>query len=142
MPSASAWGSAVFANTNLCVLNFAFPDVCLTITPVGPVPIPYPNFAISILHIPSQITVIIGGGLAENLVTEGTISQGDDLGLDDGVVSADVMGPDRYVMGSFKVCFGGVFATRLTSLTTANGMIGNMVGMSITPSQVCVLVLG
>ena len=132
----------MFANTILCVLNFAFPDVCKTPTPAGPLPLPYPNFAISILHIPSQASVIIGGGLAENLVTQGTISQGDDTGLLGGVVSSTDMGPDRYILGSFKVCFGGVFATRLTSVTTANGMIGNMIGMSITPSQVCVLVLG
>jgi Domain of unknown function (DUF4150) len=132
----------MFANTNLCVVNFAFPDVCNTPTPAGPLPIPYPNFAISITHIPSQFSVIMGGGLAENLVTQGTLSNGDNAGLAMGVVSGMVMGPDRYVLGSFKVCVGGVFATRLTSMTTANGMSGNMVGMSITPSQVCVLVMG
>lgn len=131
----------MFANTNLCVVNFAFPDVCLTPSPVGPVPIPYPNFAISITHVPSQFSVIIGGGLAENLVTQGTLSNGDNAGVAMGVVSGMVMGPDRYVLGSLKVCMGGVLATRLTSVTTANGMAGNMVGMSITPSQVCVLVL-
>ena len=131
----------MFANTNLCVVNFAFPDVCLVPTPVGPVPTPFPNIAISISHIPSQFSVIIGGGLAENLVTQGTISNGDEPGLGLGVVSAMEIGPDRYMMGSFKVCMGGVFASRLTSVVGQNGMIGNAVGMSITPSQVCVMVL-
>lgn len=129
----------MFANTSLCVLNFAFPDVCKTPTPAVPIPLPYPNFALSITHIPSQFCVVIGGGLAENLLTQGTLSQGDDLGLAGGIISNDDMGPDRYVLGSFKVCFGGVFATRLTSLTIQN--LINIPGMSITPSQVCVLVL-
>ena len=132
----------MFANTNLCVINFAFPDVCLVPTPVGPVPIPFPNIVITISHIPSQACVIIGGGLAENLVTQGTLSNGDEPGVNLGVVSGMEIGPDRYLMGSFKVAMGGVFATRLTSVVGQNGMIGNTIGMSITPSQVCVMVLG
>ncbi|MEO8390484.1 DUF4150 domain-containing protein [Polaromonas sp.] len=132
----------MFANTNLCVINFAFPDVCLVPTPVGPVPIPFPNIVITISHIPSQACVIIGGGLAENLVTQGTLSNGDEPGVNLGVVSGMEIGPDRYLMGSFKVAMGGVFATRLTSVVGQNGMIGNAIGMSITPSQVCVMVLG
>lgn len=131
----------MFANIMLCVVNFGFPDVCEVPTPVGPVPLPFPNFAISITHIPGQVCVIIGGGLAENLVTQGTISDGDEAGIAMGIVSHVIMGPDRYVLGSFKVSFGGVFATRLTSLTTANGFIGNIVGLTITPAQTCVLVL-
>jgi hypothetical protein len=132
----------MFANTILCVINFAFPDVCLVPTPVGPIPIPFPNIAISITHIPSQFNVIIGCGLAENLVTQGTISNGNEPGVNLGVVSGMEIGPDRYFLGSFKVCIGGVFASRLTSLVGQNGMISNMVGLSITPSQVCVMVLG
>ena len=129
----------MFANTNLCVVNFAFPDVCKTPTPAGPIPLPYPNFALSITHIPSQFCVVIGGGLAENLLTQGTISQGDDLGVAGGINSNDDMGPGHYVLGGIKVRFAGVFATRLTSLTIQN--LINVPGMSITPSQVCVLVL-
>ncbi len=132
----------MFANTSLCVLNFAFPDVCQVPTPAGPVPTPFPNFALSITHIPSQFVVVIGGGLAENLLTQGTISNGDEPGVALGVVSGTVMGPDRYFLGSFKVIIGCAFVTRLTSLTGQNGLIGNMVGMSITPSQICVIVLG
>lgn len=132
----------MFANTSLCVLNFAFPDVCQVPTPAGPIPTPFPNFACSALHIPSQFVVIILAGLGETLLTQGTLSQGDTPGVALGVVSGTVMGPDRYYLGSFKVIFGCAPAARLTSLTGQNGAIGNMVGMSITPSQVCVLVLG
>jgi len=128
----------MFANIIMFVLNFAFPDVCLTPTP-APVPTPYPNFALSGVHIPSQINVIIGGGLAENLLTEGTLSQGDDTGILLGVVSHEIMGPDRYVLGSFSVCVGAVFATRLTSLTIQN--LINAVGATIVPSQFVVVLL-
>jgi hypothetical protein len=133
----------MFANTNIgmlgFVLNFGFPDVCNVPTPAGPIPTPFPNFAMSVTHIPSQYNVIICGGFAENLVTEGTISNGDQAGLALGVISGEIMGPDRYLMGSFTVCIGGVFAMHLTSPTLANGF--NTAGLSITPSQLCVLIL-
>jgi len=132
----------MFANTSLCVMNLAFPDVCNTPTPAGPVPIPYPNIAISVTHIPSQFHIFIGGGLAENLLTEGTVSNGDNAGLLGGLISGMDMAADRCLLGSFKVALGGVFATRLTSPTGQNGLMPNSMGLSITPSQVCVLVLG
>ncbi len=130
----------MFANTNLGVMNLGFPDVCLT--PVGPVvvPIPYPNIALSVTHVPSVFNVIIGGGLAENLLTSGTISNGDNAGVAMGVASGLVMGPDRAMLGSFKTLIGGAFATRLTSVTMQNST--NSVGVSVTPSQFKVLLLG
>lgn len=131
----------MFINTNLGVMNLAFPDVCKTM--VGPVmvPIPYPNIAISVTHIPSQFKVIIGGGLAENLITSGTISNGDQVGIVMGLVSNLIIGPDRPFLGSFKVLIGGIFTTRLTSINGQNGMPSNAVGISITPSQIRVMAL-
>ncbi len=129
----------MFANTNLCVMNFAFPDVCEIPTPVTVIPTPLVNIGISITHVPSQFTVIICGGLAENLVTEGTITDGDEEGLALGVVSETIIAPDRYVLGSITVSIGGVSATHLTSLTLGNEI--NAVGLTLTPSQICVLIL-
>jgi hypothetical protein len=131
----------MFINTNLGVMNLAFPDVCKTM--VGPVmvPIPYPNIAVSVTHIPSQFKVIIGGGLAENLITSGTISNGDQVGIVMGLVSNLIIGPDRPFLGSFKVLIGGIFTTRLTSINGQNGMPSNAVGISITPSQIRVMAL-
>ena len=127
----------MFANTNLCVMNFAFPDVCNFPTPVGPIPIPFPNIALSCMHVPSVFNIIIGGGLAENLMTQGTISMGDiSIG---GLISGIFMGPDRYLTSSFKILVGALFGTRLTSMTGQNGMPPNAPGISITPSQFCVL---
>ncbi len=131
----------MFANVNLGVMNFAFPDVCNVPTPVGPIPTPFPNIAVSFTHVPSQFQVIIGGGLAENLLTTGTISNGDQAGLAMGLVSGLIMGPDRPITCSVKTFYGGIPATRLTSLQGQNGMLPNMVGASLTPAQVCVLLI-
>ena len=131
----------MFANTSLCVVNLAFPDVCNVPMPAGLVPTPLINIALSCSHIPAQFVVIICGGLAENLLTQGTISSGDEAGLALGVVSGLILGPDRAFLGSFKVITGCAFATRLTSPTLQNGLQPNAVGISLTPSQFCVLVL-
>lgn len=133
----------MFANNSLAALNTStVPDVCKTPSPAGPVPIPYPNLATSVMHVPSVFNVMFGPGLAENLLTVGTVSQGDTAGVAGGVVSSTMMGPDRYLMGSLKVLAGGIFAARLTSLTGMNGMPFNTVGMTVTPAQCRVLLLG
>lgn len=129
----------MFANTNLGVMNLGFPDVCQIPTPAGPIPTPFPNIAVSSTHVPSQFKVIIGGGIAENLSTTGTVSNGDNAGVAMGVASGTVMGPDRPMMGSFKVMYGTGFATRLTSLHIQNST--NSPGVSLTPSQFKVLIL-
>lgn len=132
----------MFANNNLSVMNFAFPDVCKVPTPAGPVPTPFPNIAMSTTHIPSVFNILMGPGLAENLLTTGTVSNGDEVGVAMGIVSSLVMGPDRYMLGSLKTFVGVAPATRLTSLTGQNGPSPNIVGMSLTPGQVSVLLLG
>lgn len=131
----------MFINTNLCVMNLGFPDVCKTIVGIVIVPLPYPNIAISTTHIPSQFKVIIGGGLGENLITNGTVSNGDEAGLAMGLISQIDVGPDRPFLGSFKVMIGGMFSTRLTTINGQNGMPCNTVGISITPSQIRVMAL-
>ncbi|WP_148716421.1 DUF4150 domain-containing protein [Chitinolyticbacter meiyuanensis] len=132
----------MFANVNLGVMNFAFPDVCKVPTPVGPIPLPFPNIAMSVSHIPSVFNILFGGGLAENMLTQGTISNGDEPGLATGLISNVVIGPDRQVLGSFKVLVSAVFAMRLTSLSLQNGMLPNTVGASLTPAQFRVILLG
>lgn len=130
----------MFANNNLGVLNFAFPDVCEIITPAGTIPTPLVNLAFSTTHIPSVYNVLIGCGLSENLMTSGTISNGDEAGLALGAASGTIIGPDRPVLGSFCTFFGTAPATRLTTMNIQNST--NAVGFSLTPAQVCVLLLG
>lgn len=132
----------MFATNNLAAMSMmTVPDVCKTPALV-PVPIPYPNMVSSTLHIPSVFNVCFGPGLAENLMTEGTISMGDQAGVLGGVVSSVFMGPDKYVMGSLKVIVGTAFAARMTSLVGMNGMPFNTMGASLTPAQICVVLLG
>ncbi len=130
----------MFANTNLGVMSLGFPDVCTTPMFPAPVPIPYPNITFSLTHVPSQFQVIIGGGLAENLLTQGTVSLGDFSGVLLGVASGLDAGPDRPLMGSFKTLFGPVFSTRLTTLGIGNGT--NVPMVSLVPVQFRVLLLG
>lgn len=131
----------MFVNTNLGVLSLAFPDVCFVPVLGVPVPLPFPNIALSFADIPAQFEVIVGGGLAENLVTVGALSNGDQVGVEGGVVSHLIMGPFRSILGSFKVFMGCIPCTHMLGPVGQNGLLPNMVGVSLTPAQVTVLVL-
>jgi hypothetical protein len=131
----------MFANSQMGGMSFAFPDVCNTPTPVGPVPIPYPNMSTGMTKVPPCLKVFFGGTPAHNMSTTGTISNGDNAGLALGVASGMVMGPDRHMLGSFPVLVGGSPATKMTSMTGANGMSLNVPGMTLVPSQVKVMIL-
>ncbi|MBB3228072.1 hypothetical protein FHW69_002707 [Luteibacter sp. Sphag1AF] len=131
----------MFVNTNLGVLSLAFPDVCFIPVLGIPTPAPFPNIALSFADIPAQFQVIVGGGLAENIVTVGAISNGDTPGLQGGVVSHMFMGPFRSLLGSFKVMMGVMPCTKMLGIMGQNGLLPNAVGISLTPSQVSVVVL-
>ena len=60
-------------------MDFAFPDVCLTPV-VVPVPIPYPNIALSSAAVPTVTNMFIMGMPAQNLMTMGATSLGDMAG--------------------------------------------------------------
>ena len=129
----------MFANTQMMGMDLGFPDVCLT--PVGPVvvPIPYPNIAMGPTAIPSQTTVMIMAMPAHNLDTVTPLTNGDNAGVGMGVASGMIMGPSRHLTGSFSVLFGGVPATRLTSMSLQNST--NAPGVRMVPSQAAVLLL-
>jgi hypothetical protein len=129
----------MFANTQMMGMDLGFPDVCLT--PVGPavVPIPYPNIAMGPTAIPSQTTVMIMAMPAHNLETVTPLTNGDNAGVGMGVASGMIMGPSRHLTGSFSVLFGGVPATRLTSMSLQNST--NAPGVRMVPSQAAVLLL-
>lgn len=125
-------------------MNLGIPDVCLTPTPVGPIPIPYPNISTGATTNPATValTVLTDGMPSLNQMSMGTISNGDNLGVNLGVASGMVMGPTEFILGSFTVFKGGTPAQRLTSMTGHNGLSMNCPGVSLAPSQVTVLVLG
>jgi hypothetical protein len=131
----------MFATNSVGAMSMSIiPDVCKTPILV-PVPIPYINITFSTMHIPSVFNVMFGDGLAENLMTEGTLSMGDEPGVLGGIISGVFMGPDEYVLGSMKVMVGTAFAARMTSLVGMNGKPFNTIGMSILPAQFRVLLL-
>lgn len=129
----------MFANTQMMGMDMGFPDVCLT--PAGPavVPIPYPNIAMGPTAIPNVTNVLIMAMPAHNLGTTIPMTNGDNAGVMMGVASGTVMGPSRHLTGSFTVLFGGMPATRLTSMSLQNST--NAPGARIVPSQSVVLLL-
>lgn len=75
------------------------------------------------------------------MMTVTPISNGDNPGVAMGVVSGMVMGPHTAMMGSTNVLIGGPPATKMAMPTKQNGMSPNTVGMTISPSQIRLMVL-
>ena len=129
----------MFANTQGGSMNLGFPDVCLTPTPVGPIPIPYPNITVSAMGVPPVPNVLFDCLPAHNMMTVVPLSMGDNAGLAGGVASGTDMGPTRHILGSFTFIVGTAPATRLTDMTIQNST--NCPGATLTPSNLTVLVL-
>jgi len=129
----------MFANTQMMGMDIGFPDVCLTPTPAGPVPIPYPNIGMGPTAVPSQVKVLIMGMPIHNMATTIPLTNGDNAGVNMGVASGTVMGPARHLTASFTVLVGGMPATRMTSMSLQNST--NCPGTRVVPSQTKVLLL-
>lgn len=129
----------MFANTQMMGMDMGFPDVCLTPSPVGPVPIPYPNIAAAPMGVPAAYKVLFMCAPAHNMSTSIPLTNGDNAGVATGVASGIVMGPSRHLTGAFTVLVGGMPATRLTSTSLQNST--NCPGMRTVPSQTKVLLL-
>lgn len=139
----------MFANCSLAGMNMAMPDVCLTPTPspVGPVPtpIPYPNMAQLMMAIPPTacMKVLIQFMPAHNLMTNIPLSNGDEAGcMPGGVMSGIIIGPSRHMMGSTKVLYGGMPATRFMMDSTMQNLTNCAgTGRTIVPSQTKVMIM-
>ncbi len=129
----------MFANTQMMGIDMGFPDVCLTPSPVGPVPIPYPNIAAAPMGVPAAYKVLFMCAPAHNMSTSIPLTNGDNAGVATGVASGIVMGPSRHLTGAFTVLVGGMPATRLTSSSLQNST--NCPGVRTVPSQTKVLLL-
>ena len=129
----------MFANTQMGGMDFAFPDVCLTPTPAGPVPIPYPNIAAGPMGVPPAVNVLFSCAPAHNMGTTIPMTNGDNAGVAMGVASGTVMGPSRHVTGAFTILIHGMPATRMTSVAIQNST--NCPGVRLVPSQPLVLML-
>jgi uncharacterized Zn-binding protein involved in type VI secretion len=104
------------------------PDVCLTPSSAGPIPIPYPNLATSQDTAQGSPTVSCDGNPA---MIQGSVfskSTGDEAGSNGGVVSATTKGAAQFINYSFDVTFDGKPVARLGDL-----MLGNKGGTFNTP---------
>jgi hypothetical protein len=129
----------MFANTQLMGVDTGYPDVCLTPTPAGPVPIPYPNIAAGPMGVPATYNVLFMCAPAHTMATSVPMTNGDNVGVNMGVASGVVMGPSRHLTASFTVVVGAAPATKLTSVALQNST--NCPGARIVPSQVKVMML-
>lgn len=129
----------MFGNSQMMGLDTGFPDVCLTPSPAGPVPIPYPNIATGPMGVPAAYTVMFMCTPAHNMGTVIPMTNGDNAGVATGVASGMVMGPSRHLTASFTTLVGCMPATRLTSMSLQNST--NCPGARVVPSQVKVTIL-
>ena len=127
-------------NTNLGGMSMGFPDVCLTPSPVGPIPIPYPNMSMNLMANPGTCSpkVIAQCGMVMNQASMVMMTNGDNGGAAGGVMSGTMMGPTTMLLGSFKLLVGGMPTGRMTSLNMQN-LTNVPGGCSIVPSQVKLL---
>jgi hypothetical protein len=88
-------------------VTIAFPDVCKTPTPAGPVPIPYPNIAKSSDTAQGTLKVTCDGNPVCVKDSNFSMSTGDEAGSVGGVVSGKIKGKAEFVMFSFDVKFEG-----------------------------------
>ncbi len=87
------------------------------------------------------LKVLLLAGPAHNMMMTIPMSNGDNAGVNMGVMSGMVMGPSRHMMGSTNVLYGGSPATKMTSPTGQNGMSLNVPGMSLVPAQFKVMLM-
>jgi hypothetical protein len=112
----------------------AFPDVCKTPTPAGPVPIPYPNISKSSDTSKGSETVKMDGNPIMLKDSEFSMSTGDEAGTAGGnVVTNKTKGPAGFLMYSFDVKVEGKNVPRQLDI-----MMHNKSQVTGTPPFPCV----
>lgn len=91
------------------------PDVCKTPSPAGPVPVPYPNIAMSSdLKKGTKKIKVDGGNMAANKGSELSRSSGDEAGVTGGIKSSTNMKEATWILYSFDIMLEGKNACRLS----------------------------
>jgi len=112
-------GQTTFANSRGIVhkgsngFNLAFPDVCKTPTPGGPIPIPYPNIGRSSSTSKGPKKVKVDKKMPMVKGAKYTMSTGDEAGTVGGIISNKIKGECEFMMYSFDVKFEGKNVCRL-----------------------------
>jgi hypothetical protein len=94
-------------------MSVVFPDVCLTPTSAGPVPIPYPNIARSADTSEGPTTVTCDGEMPMVKGAKYSKSMGDEAGSAGGVVGGTNRDVAEFMVYSFDVKFEGKGVCRL-----------------------------
>ncbi|WP_437723763.1 DUF4150 domain-containing protein [Sorangium sp. So ce861] len=98
----------------------AFPDVCKTPSPAGPVPIPYPNIARSSDTADGSAQVTMDGNPIMLKGSNFSTSTGDEAGSAGGVASNTTKGKAEFISYSFDVTVEGKNVPRLGDMMLQN----------------------
>ncbi len=128
-------------------VTIAFPDVCKTPTPAGPVPIPYPNIAMSTDTASGTKKVKMDGNPVCTKDSNFKMSTGDEAGSAGGVVSSKIKGKAEFVSFSFDVKAEGKNVARALDLMLHNQkntppfpvLQPPVVGIGMPPDPVCLV---
>jgi len=101
-------------------VTIAFPDVCKTPTPAGPVPIPYPNIAMSSDTMKGTTKVKCDGNPICVKDSNFKMSSGDEAGAAMGVMSNKIKGKAEFVMFSFDTKAQGKNVSRAFDIMLHN----------------------
>ena len=101
-------------------MAMAFPDVCKTPSPGGPIPIPYPNIAQSSDTAKGSKKVKMDGNPIMLKDSNFRMSSGDEAGSAGGVVSGKIKGKAEFAMYSFDVKVEGKNVPRLADIMLQN----------------------
>lgn len=110
--------SVVHADSN--GVSPSFPDLCNTPSPAGPVPIPYPNIAMSSDTAKGTKKVACDGNPVCIDGSNFSTSTGDEAGSAGGVASGKTKGKAEFVNFSFDVKFEGKGVARALDLMLHN----------------------
>ena len=98
----------------------AFPDVCKTPSPAGPVPIPYPNIAMSSDTAQGSTKVKCDGNPVCLENSNFSTSTGDEAGSAGGIVSSKTKGKAEFINHSFDVKIEGKGVARAMDMMLHN----------------------
>lgn len=114
-------------------IAFAFPDVCRTPSPGGPVPVPYPNIAQLSAAQSVADKLLLGPAGLRALLKDSTVdtSTGNEAGTaGGGVPSGTIKGQCSVTAASTTVLYGGRGVARFGDPTTQNtrNAVGSLLG--------------
>jgi len=101
-------------------VTIAFPDVCITPAAPSPVPIPYPNVALSSDTAQGSKQVKCDGNPICLSDSNFKMSTGDETGSNGGVVSGTIKGKAEFILYSFDVKVEGKNVPRAMDLMLHN----------------------